>query len=467
MRNALPTLLLLASALTAQGQHTLSLQECRSRALEHSQGMKIASLQEEKARAEREAAKTHYLPSLSASATGIYLRDHIEMEMYLPTAVVDPETGRMIPNLMTHPVTGGILTGPDGNPLFNLYAWLPLEVSLQGAYMAGVSLEQPLYAGGRIAAGNAMARIGMDMAAENKSLRRSETIYETDQAYWRYVNVQEQLLLAETYERLLQELEEQVRQAHETGYVHRTEWLRVKVRLNEAGLQRQQALNGRELARMDLCRLIGLPAGTPLETSDSTLRQAGTLLPLQVSPDLSNRPEYRLLGKQVELAGEQRRLVRAAFLPTAGLRLGYHYVGGIDLGPTAYDEGNASLIASVSIPLFHWGEGRKKQHAARQDMEIRQAELERHAGLMALEMARAGHLLLEARKRVQLAEESMELAGENLRMHRDRYELDMDLLSDLLEAQVHWQQARSALIGAMAGLRMQETAYRKAHGILE
>lgn len=467
MKRPILTIAFLLSAMFIKGQHRFTLEECRTMALEHSHGMKIAALQQEKAGAERKAVRALYLPSLSANATGIYLRDNIEMEMYLPTVVPDPETGRLVPNFMTHPVTGGILTGPDGNPLFNLYAWLPLEVSLQGAYMAGLSLEQPLYTGGRITAGNAMARIGMDMAAENMRLQRAETLFETDQAYWMYVSVQEKLALAEAYERLLQELEEQVRHAHETGYVHRNEWLRVKVRHNEARLQLQQALNGRELARMDLCRMIGLPFDTPLETTDSILNQAEPVLPLKTAAPVAGRSEYRLLEKQVDLAREQVRLARAEFLPTAGIRLGYNYVGGIELGPTAYDEGNASVIASVSLPLFHWGEGRRKQQSARKDLDIRQAELDRQAGLMVLEMEQAGHKLAEALKRVRLAEETMELAEENLRVHRDRFELSMGVLTELLEAQVQWQSARSTIIEARGELRLQETAYRKAMGTLK
>lgn len=93
--------------------------------------------------------KTQYLPSLSGSATGLYLHNNIEQELTLPTQVPDPATGQLRPNVMVHPQTGEVVMGPDGNPVFNMYAWLPLEISLQGAYLAGISLQQPLYTGER------------------------------------------------------------------------------------------------------------------------------------------------------------------------------------------------------------------------------------------------------------------------------------------------------------------------------
>ena len=446
-------------------QERLSLEDCRRMALEHSERITIARLQLEKARAEQAAMRTSYLPALSASATGLYLHNSIDMEFTLPTMVPDLTTGQLVPNVMTHPISGDVIIGPDGNPAFNMYAWLPLEVSLQGAYLAGLSVEQPLYTGGKIAAGNAMTRIAADMAGDNLVLQRANTLFETDQAYWIYGSVQEMVKLATAYATLLEELEQQVQHAWETGYVTRNEWLKVAVRHNEARLGLQKAQSGLELSRMALCRLIGLPFDTPIEISDEQL--FSTQQTLWLHADVANRPEYRLMQRQVDLAREQTKLVRAGFLPTAGVSAGYTYVGGIDFGTSTYEEGNFSVIASVNIPLFHWGEGRRKVQAARHDQAISQARLEESTGLLSLEMEQARLHMADAMKRVEMAEQSMEQAEENLRVNQDNFELDMGVLSDLLEAQAHWQQAHSDLVEALTDLRIKETAWQKASGNLE
>ncbi len=446
-------------------QERLSLDDCRQMALEHSERITIARLQLEKARVEEAAMRTNYFPSLSASAAGLYLHNSIDMEFTLPTLVPDPATGELVPNVMTHPISGDVITGPDGHPVFNMYAWLPLEVSLQGAYLAGLSIEQPLYTGGKIAAGHAMTRIAADMAGDNLMLQRTQTLFETDQAYWIYVSVQEKVKLANAYASLLKELEQQVQHAWETGYVTRNEWLKVAVRHNEARLGLQKAESGLELSRMALCRLIGLPFDTDIETSDEQLFSKSQTWMLQA--DVTNRPEYRLMQRQVDLAREQIKLVRADFLPTAGVSAGYTYVGGVDLGMSTYEEGNFSVIASVSIPIFHWGEGRRKVQAARHSQAISQARLEENTGLLSLEIEQVRLHLADAVKRVEMAEQSMEQAEENLRVNQDRFEVDMGVLTDLLEAQAHWQQAHSHLIEALADLRIKESAWLKATGKLE
>lgn len=458
--------LLLFSSLCAHAQEMFSLEECRNRAIEHSDELKIAQFQFEKAKAERAAMKTHYLPSLAGSATGVYLHKNIEMELYLPTVVPNPATGELVPNVMTNPTTGEPIVGADGNPIFNMYAWLPLEISLKGAFLAGISLEQPIYTGGKITAANTMTQIGMEMANDNLGLQRAKILYDTDQAYWLFVSVQEKVKLAESYNKLLLQLEERVQLSHKTGLITQNEVLKVKVKHNEAKLQLQKARNGLELTRMALCRQVGLPLETKIATTDSVTIGSIQFASIDDQADVTNRPEFKLMQKNVGLAQQQIKLARADFLPTAGLSVGYNYVGGIEFGNADYSSSNASVLATVKIPIFHWGEGKQKQLAAQLEHSMKQQEMNKNTTLMKLEIEQARLNVLDAQTRVQLAQESLKQADENLRVHTDNYEVGMAVLTDLLEAQAQWQQVYSELIEAKADMKLKETAWQKALGTL-
>ncbi|MFA9392648.1 MAG: TolC family protein [Prolixibacteraceae bacterium] len=458
-------LLLLAIGLNAQQK--LSLTDCREMALKQNETVKISQLQSEKAKAEKAALKTKYLPSLSASATGVYLNNDIKMDLYLPTMVPDLSTGELVPNLMIHPVTGDQIIGADGNPVFNMYAWLPLEISLKGAYMAGLSLEQPLYTGGKIMAGNKMASIGVKMAAENEALQNMNALYEADQSYWIYVSVKEKVKLANTYASLLDTLFATVQYAYETGMVTQNEVLKVQVKQNEVKLQLQRAQSGLELTRMALCRVTGLDFNTAIEATDSAIVINNSPFSNSVNPDVTNRPEYGLMEKQVEMAGQNIKLAKADFLPMAGVKVGYSYIGGIEFGPDTYNSGNVNVMASVKIPIFHWGEGIQKTKSAIKDQEIKQLELEKNSRLMQLEIEQARLNFTDAQVRVYLADESLIAARENLKESNDNYELGMETLPNLLEAQAQWQQANSETIDAKTDYKLKETAYLKAIGELK
>lgn len=454
-------ILLLFGSLGLSAQQSLSLEQCRQMALKESKNIEIATLQIEKAKAEKAAMRANYFPSLSGSATGLYLHNNIEMDLYLPTLTPNLTTGELDPNIAINPMTGAPIIGADGNPIFNMYAWLPLEISIQGAYIAGVTIEQPLYVGGKIRTGNRMTQIGVGMAEENLALQRDKTFYETDQSYWLYVTVQEKVKLAQKYNKLLNELLTRTQNAYETGMTTQNDVLKVKVKQNQAKLQLLKAQSGLQLTRMALCRATGLPFDTEIITTDSLTQQMDNELILSEN-NISLRPEYGLMQKQIELANEQVKLIRADFLPTAGLQLGYNYVGGIEISKQDFNQGNASVIASVKIPLFHWGEGKNKIKSAQTDTEIKKAEFAQNLRLIELEITQARLNYNDAQIRIGLCQENLQQAEENLRVTNNNYELGMKIITELIEAQTQWQEAYSEVIDARADCKIKESAYLKA-----
>ena len=461
-------ILILAFGLKAAGQQQLSPEQCRKMALEKNEDLKIAGMQAGKAAHMKAAARTLRLPSLSVTGTGLYQNKDFGMEMLLPTQIPNPLTGQLEPNIMINPLTGEPVIGPDGTPVFNMYAWLPLEISLNGAYLAGISLEQPVYAGGRIRAGNQMADLGVEMAEENTRLQLGNTLEEADRAYWTFVSVRSKTMLAGQAVKMLEELVTRAKNSHETGMASRNDLLKAQVELSHARLNLQKAQQGMELSRMDLCRVTGLPFDTRIIVTD-TLQDAESLTPTTVNPEPArpeNRPEYQLLLKKIGMQDHQILMERAEFLPTAGIRAGYNHIGGVELSGTSFENTSFNVMASVSIPLFHWGEGIQKIKAARLEKEIRETELTKYHKLMMLEAEQARLNLVLASERIRMSKEALEQANENLRVSGDNYEVGMGTMSDLLIAQTQWQQAHSELIDARSDYKIKETAWLKISGKL-
>lgn len=78
------------------------------------------------------------------------------------------------------------------------------------------------------------------------------------------------------------------------------------------------------LCRLALCNVIGAGLDTEITLSDTVI---AVTPPLDLDTDISQRPELKLLQKQVEAQQQQIKLTRAEMLPTAGLSLGYTYYG--------------------------------------------------------------------------------------------------------------------------------------------
>ena len=132
-----------------------------------------------------------------------------------------------------------------------------------------------------------------------------------------------------------------------------------------------------------------------------------------------------------------------------------------------FDDGIGLVMASVSIPIFHWGEGLKKVKRAKLDLKSSQLDLQKNARLLDIEARQAALSLADSYALVETATLGDTQATENLRVMRSRYLAGMCSLTDLLDAQSQWQQARGNLIEARTQHKINETEYLCVTGRLE
>lgn len=418
----------LAMGAVAQERLVLSAGQCREMALAHDEELRKADNAVRQAELDKAVAFAAFLPKVEATATATYMFPDMDM--------------------------------------------MGMELQMRGMYMAGISVTQPLYAGGQIRAGNRLAEIGRECSEENRQKTRMEVLAGADRAYWNFIAVGRKVRMLEAYRRQMDALYRQVEASLSAEMATADDLLRIAAKRSEIDYQWQKACNGAELCRLALCNAVGCPLETEIVPTDT--------LPLLTPPgnlteSTALRPELRLLQKQVETREQQVRMARAEVLPKVGLSAGYLYYGNVKLRtPTAaglfterFDDGISLVMASVSIPVFHWGEGLRKVRKARLDAENARLDLQKNARLLTIEVRQAVQNVTDGYRMVETAQAGCRQADENLRVMRGRYLADMCTLTDLLEAQSQWQRAQSQLIEAQAQYKIYETEYLKATGTLQ
>lgn len=435
MKTVKHILMIIALLAAAQaGGQTISLDrdECRRMALSHNENLKKAKNGVEQAELDRKIARTAYLPKFDGSASAFYMLPDIDM--------------------------------------------MGAKMQLHGAYLAGIQLVQPIYAGGKITAGRKLSDLGRNAAQDQLEISRMDVINEADNAYWTYIAVRDKVVLMQSYIGMMDTLYSQTEAAVDAGMAMGNDLLRITSKRSELQYQKKKAENGAELCRQALCNIIGVGFDTQILPMDS-LPECQP--PADMSFNMEERPEYRLLQLNVDVARQQVNMVRGDFLPTIGLSIGYSYYGNIkmkgmaDLGDgnyypytQEYRDGIASGILSVSIPLFHWGEGIKKVKKARIAVDNALLDLNRNSNLLDLEVRQAATNLNDGWNMISSARLALEQAEENLRVMRNRFEESMAPLTDLLDAQTQWQQARSNMIEAATQYQIYQTAWLRATGRL-
>ena len=425
--------LLSVSEAVAQSQLRLSQAECRDMAIAHSESLQQADNKVQQAQLDSKIATSAYLPKIEGSATGTYLLPDIDM--------------------------------------------MGSELRMRGTYMAGISLTQPIYTGGKINTAKHLARIGQEVAGEQHRMTRMEVLADADNAYWTYLAVDRKVRMMESYCEQMDTLFRQTEAALAVGMATENDLLRIEAKRSEIRYQLQKVQNGADLCRLSLCQLIGADFSTQIEITDQAIAtsEAGPL-----SADISERPELHLLEKQVDANRQQIRMAKADLLPTVGLTAGYTYYGNIKLNSTVdmgggilfpytqeFRDGIGLAMLAVKIPIFHWGENRKKVHKAQYDLQNAELELQKNKRLLDIEVQQAIRNLQDGYRLIHTAEIGLQQANENLRVMRNRYAAAMAPLTDLLDAQSQWQQAESNLIEAQTQYKIYETEYLRVTGRLE
>lgn len=424
--------LVMAAGLWAQEPIKLTLDECRQLALKHDERIKQMSNQERQAEIDRQVSIIGFLPKIDGSLMGFYLT---------------PSTETMGMKMVMH-----------------------------GTYLAGLTLQQPIYTGGRLIAGKDLAKIGQEVAMENFRKTRQDVIADVDNAYWSLVAVIKKVEMLETYISYMDALLRDVSISVEAEMALESELLRIETKKNEIEYNMRKAQTGVELCKLMLCNYIGLEFGTDVFPADQDIPISE---PRDLSEDISALPELSLLQLNIDAKKKQVNLTRGEYLPSIAAMASYCAYGNIKMQGTTEVDGapysysnklndtNFLVGVAVSVPLVNWGEGFKKVKKAKLDVENARLDLEQNQRLLSIQARQAILNVTDGYVQIETAEKGVKQSDENLRVMTERYNASMATLTDLLDAQSQWQQSQSNLIEARTQYRIYMSEYLRATGRLE
>lgn len=470
--------------LPTAAQTALSLDSCRALAIANNKELLINREKINAAHYQQKAAFTNFLPRISAA--GGYMRNSREISLLsdtqkgvisgLGTSLGTPlqQAAQMIGQLypeLSGPLSalGQSLTGSlneAGSAVVDA-----LRTDTRNMYAGALTLTQPLYMGGKIRAYNKITRYAEELARQQHNNELQEVLLSTDQAYWQVVSLANKKKLAEGYLKLLRKLESDVDKMMAEGVATKADGLSVKVKVNEAEMTLTKVEDGLSLARMLLCQLCGLDLSTPVTLEDETEKDLQPSLVPTRSIDLetvyANRPEIRSLELATNIYQQKIHIARADYLPSVALIGGY-----MATNPSVFNsfekkfKGMWNVGVTVSLPIWHWGEGIYKVKAAKSEARIARYQLEDAKEKIELQVNQSAFKVNEAAKKLVMAEKNLEKANENLRYATLGFEEGVIPASNVLEAHTAWLSAQSEKIDAQIDVKLTEIYLKKATGEL-
>ena len=473
--------LLALSPAMAGAADILTLQQCRDSAVANNNGLKIAEQKIRMAEYDRKIALANWFPNISATGAYMYNTRNLNlisenasdalsglgtsarnsMQAAVGKLVSDPAMGQILqknPELLQ--LVGSLSTVDIAAPLNALGNEISqaFELDIHNVFVGAVSLQQPVFMGGKIVNANKIARLSGDLAQAQYKTGHDEVISEVDNAYWQTVSIAEKKRLAEDYSALLHRMLRDTEIMEAEGTVTQADLLSVKVKANEADMLLVKASNGLVLCKMLLCRLCGLPLDSDIVLADE---QAGFLPMPEIAPEKSSediyagRPEVRSLEIANEIYGRKVKMARADMMPKVALTANYFVTN-----PNMYHGfrnsfgGMFNVGVAVNVPIIHGCEARQKVRKAKAEAVIMGYRLEDAKEKISLQVTQLRQREKEALEKLATAEDNLDSAEENLRAATLGYNEGVVPSGTLLAAQTAWVQAHSEYIDAGTELQI-------------
>ena len=438
------SLIALGFSLSASAQ-TYTLEQIKDSALSNNIAIRSAKFNIETAQQQRKEAFTKFFPNVSGTGLWFNANQGMAQTTLNLSESISPELGAALAQSLPPEALAAL-----GNPI---------SISMmKNGTIGSLMAVQPVFAGGQIINGNKLAKVGEDVSRLQLQLSENEVEKTAEQYFWQLASMQEKMKTIEAVDTLLADIHKDVDVAVRAGLVMPNDLLQVQLRQNEIESQRLKLQNGLSIVRLLLSQYCGLS-----DTAFVIAYQTDVMSPLIAKQDhrqaLLGTAEYQLLGKQVEATDLQKKMAVGQNLPSVAVGAGYNYHNLLDNNTTF-----GMVFATVSVPISDWWGG---SHAIkRRKIEHQKAveQLEDHSQLLQIRMQNAWNGVEESYQQLLLAQRSIEQAAENLRLNRNYYNAGISKMSDLLEAQMLYQQSCDKRTDAFADYQNKLLEYRQAIG---
>lgn len=445
MRKLFTTVATLAVCLVGLAQNNYTLEQLRDSAKVNNSALKSARYDAQAATEQRKEAFTKFFPNISAAGVWFATNNGMAKVEIDPSKYLSPGIAQILAQILPAEAIAAL-----GNPI-------SIEMMKNGL-LGSVMAVQPVFAGGQIVNGNKLAKVGEEAGQLQLQLAENEAVHGVEEYFWKLVSLKEKVKTINAVEQLLNDINKNVSAAVDAGVVLRNDLLQVQLRQNDIESQKLKLNNGIRLVKMLLAQLCGLQEDD--FTITYALREDLPMVPREDhAAALPQTTEYKLLGKQLEATQLQKKMEVGKYLPTLAVGAGYSYHNLLDR-----DYNFGMIFATVRIPISDWWGGSHAIKRKKLAVLKAQEDLDSKSRLLSIRMQNAWNGVEESWEEYAIALKSIEQAQENLRIYKNCYDAGTSTMTDLLQAQLLYQQAMDKKTEAYSAYMMKVLEYNQAIG---
>ena len=311
----------------------------------------------------------------------------------------------------------------------------------------------PLYAGGKNTATRKAASANTEAAKQDNAAVQNALGYEVARAFYTVLKSRQFIRAAEAGVNSFEANLAVAKKRLDGGTLLKSGVLDIEVRLAQAREDFVRARNSNALAVRALRNLLGI------ETGEFEVADTAPTTRAPDSGDFSGRPELTAAGHRERAAQEQVTAAKGSYLPRVSAFGSLDY----DYG-WKYENGGGSYTAGALLQWDVWDGKltRAKVREANANLESSREERRKLRLALDLEVEQARLELKAANERLSVTDQAVAQATESASLTRARFEQEMALPKDTIDAETALVAARVRRAEAEADRQIATAAVRKA-----
>jgi outer membrane protein TolC len=320
-----------------------------------------------------------------------------------------------------------------------------------------ISLYQPIYTGGAITAGIDIAKSQTQLSANRLEQTRQAVGIKAIACYLELFKAYNLRSVYDENIAITGRLLNEMKARHKEGVVLKNDITRYELRLSTLNYDRLTINNHINVLNHDLCLLLGLDETTEVVTNiDNELKRLPDIdeQRMWLNTSLQNSTELKSIDIEQTLNEQQRKLLKAEKLPHIGIIAGDKFSGPIDFEIPVINSNynfwfvglnikyNISSIFKTSKSLLH------NRYEGQAIATKREATVDRINSIIDNTYTQYE----QAFKMLETEEKNVELATENYRVVENRYNNQLALLTDMLDASTAKLDADVRLVNARVNI---------------
>lgn len=322
---------------------------------------------------------------------------------------------------------------------------------INGMYDFTLSASIPVYMGGRIKNTEKKAAIDTEISTLKTHLDERQLTMEIITAFLQIHHLKEQQLLINEKMKEDSVNIKQVKALKANGVVTVNEVLRTSLQLSNHTMSWTELDNDVQIAEHKLKTILSLPENEEMHVDTEDLISEKATIPYieeLTETALTKNESVEITHKNLSLKQLDQKITKANYLPkiTAGGEYFLKYPNMMFFPPEPYAYRLGMVGVNLTYPIESLYKNKYKMQEAKENIDLAKLQIEENEENVRHHVYEAFKKFEETDQKVKIAEEAINQAKENYRIVRTKYVNKLSLITELIDADNAYLEARSNLI---------------------